>query len=193
MKNVLPNLLMVLGFCIGAVGATGFHSPTDSANASGAAAADAPSTETYAWALLVGGIVMLGAGALLGRGARAESLAEGKSGVVAGIQKELVEIQSLVAGLDESKDSMENAELMARIDDMKTGVLFDLGNRSDSFASQIGFDAYARVWGDFATCERLLNRSWSMAADGHTSESRAEIPLAHAAITAAVNSCAALA
>lgn len=218
MKNLLSNLLMVLGFCVGAIGATGFHSPADSANSeshkdaevsapastagsameessevSNEVSSEGRSTENYAWALLIGGIAVLGAGALLGRGARGDALAGGKSGVVAAIQKELVEIQSLVAGLDESKHSLENAELMARIDDMRTGVLFDLGSRSDTFAAQIGFDAYARVWGDFATCERLLNRSWSMAADGHTGESRAEIPLAHAAIDAAVDSCASLA
>jgi len=192
MKNLLPNLLIVLGFCVGTIGATGFHSPADSANVAGVAESPAPGTEQYAWVFLVGGVVLLGAGALLGRGARVDAHAGGKSGAVAAIREELVEIQSLVAGLDDVKDSLENAQLMARIEDMRTGILFDLGSRSDSFASQIGFDAYAHVWGDFATCERLLNRCWSMAADGHGEESREELPLARAAIDSAVESCATL-
>ena len=192
MKNLLPNLLIVLGFCVGTIGATGFHSPADSANGASVPAEGAPGTESYAWAFLVGGIALLGAGALLGRGARDDSHAGGKSGAVAAIREELVEIQSMVSGLDETKDTLDNAQLMARIDDMRTGILFDLGSRSDSFASQIGFDAYAHVWGDFATCERLLNRCWSMAADGHSDESRAELPLARAAIDSAVDSCASL-
>ncbi len=193
MKNLFPNLLIVLGFCVGTIGATGFHSPADSANAQGLTAGEEPATESYAWAFLMGGMVLLGAGAVLGRGAKDDAHAGGKSGAVAAIRKELVEIQSLVVGLDESKGTLENAELMARIDDMRTGILFDLGSRSDSFASQIGFDAYAHIWGDFATCERLLNRCWSMAADGHSDESRAELPLARAAIDSAVGSCASLA
>ena len=191
MKNLLPNLLMVLGFCLATVGSTGFHSPSDSANAA-AADADA-STESYAWAFLIGGIAVLSAGAFLGRAARGGADAGAKSGAVEAIRTELVEIQSLVAGLNQSKGSLKDAELMAKIDEMRTGVLFDVGSRSDSFASQIGFEAYAKVWGHFATCERLLNRSGSMAADGHGDESRAEIPLALESIDSAVRSCGALA
>lgn len=193
MKKLLPNLLIVLGFCLGTIGATGFHSPADSANAVALTGADKPSTESYAWAFLVGGLAMFGAGGLLSRGARDAGQAEGRSGAVAAIRGELIQIQDLVAGLDETKDSLADAELMVRIDDMRTGVLFDLGSQSDSFASQIGFDAYANIWGHFATCERLLNRSWSMAADGFGEESRAELPLARSAIDSAVESCASIA
>lgn len=198
MKNFLPNLLMVLGFCVGSIGATGFHSPADSANGVApeggeAPAAEQPGTESYAWALLLGGLALLGVGSFLARSAKGAADDEGKSGAVDAIRKELAEIQTLVAGLDDAKGSLENAELMSRIDDMRTGVLFDIGSRSDSFAARIGFDDYARIWGDFAACERLLNRSWSMAADGHGEESRAEIPLARAAISSAVETCASLA
>ncbi len=192
MKNMLPNVLVVIGFCLGAIGATGFHSPTASANGQGLEAEGAPNTENYAWAFLVCGIALMGGGAFLARGARADSDDGGKSGAIAAIREDLLRVQSLVTGMADSSDPIDDAQLMARIDEMRTGVLYDLGSRSDSFASHIGFDAYAQVWGDFAVCERLLNRCWSMTADGHGDEGRAELPLARAAIDTAVASYAAL-
>ena len=72
-------------------------------------------------------------------------------------------------------------------------MLFELGSQSDAFAASVGFDAYASVWSHFATCERLLNRSWSMTADGHGDEGREELPRARAAAEAAITALGELA
>ena len=133
--------------------------------------------------LLSVGLLALVAGGILSR--RQQTTVEGGDhDHLTGIGEQLASVRDAVARLDEARPG--DAELIREIDDLRGGVLFELGSQSDEFAASVGFDAYASVWSHFATCERLLNRAWSMAADGHGDEGREELPRARAAAEAAV-------
>lgn len=55
-----------------------------------------------------------------------------------------------------------------------------VGAAFEAIAARVGFAAYADVMAPLATAERLLNRAWSAAADGHAPECRASIEAARA-------------
>lgn len=70
----LSKLLVVLGFCLGALGAAGFHAPSDPVEASRQenaeeldASISARSTETLAWPFFAGGLGLLLLGGFLSR------------------------------------------------------------------------------------------------------------------------------
>ncbi|MDG1984299.1 MAG: hypothetical protein P8M11_07020 [Planctomycetota bacterium] len=188
MQQKISQALVLVGFVVATIGATGFHSPADSANgeammADGAVAEDLGTTEPLAWTLLGAGLAALIAGGFLSRMSR-KSGGDGDQDGLASIHEHLHAVRQAVVRLDENRPS--DAELISQIDDLRGGILFELGSQSDDFAAKVGFDAYASVWSHFATCERLLNRSWSMTADGHGDEGREELPRARAAADAAV-------
>ena len=188
MQQKISQALVLVGFIVATIGATGFHSPADSANgeammADGAVAEDLGTTEPLAWTLLGAGLAALIAGGFLSRMSR-KSGGDGDQDGLASIHEHLHAVRQAVVRLDENRPS--DAELISQIDDLRGGLLFELGSQSDDFAAKVGFDAYASVWSHFATCERLLNRSWSMTADGHGDEGREELPRARAAADAAV-------
>jgi len=188
MQQKITQALVLVGFVVATIGAAGFHSPTKSAAgeamlAEGADAGSLGSTEPMAWTLLLGGLAALVAGAVLSRRS-GDAQGEGTRESVAGVRQQLEAVRDAVTRLDEARPA--DADLIREIDDLRGGLLFELGSQSDEFAASVGFDAYASVWSHFATCERLLNRSWSMAADGHGDEGREELPRARAAAEAAV-------
>ncbi len=188
MQQKISQALVLVGFVVATIGATGFHSPADSANGKamvdgGAAAEDLGPTEPLAWTLLGAGLAALIAGGLVSKMSRRSGGAAHQDGL-ASIREHLNAVRQAVVHLDETRPA--DADLIREIDELRGGVLFELGSQSDEFAASVGFDAYASVWSHFATCERLLNRAWSMAADGHGDEGREELPRARAAADAAL-------
>ena len=186
MQQKITQALVLVGFVVATIGAAGFHSPTKSAAgeamlAEGADAGSLGSTEPMAWTLLLGGLAALVAGAVLSRRS-GDAQGEGTRESVAGVRQQLEAVRDAVTRLDEARPA--DADLIREIDDLRGGLLFELGSQSDEFAASVGFDAYASVWSHFATCERLLNRRWSMG--GHGDEGREELPRARAAAEAAV-------
>ena len=195
MQQKINQALVLVGFIVATIGATGFHSPEKSAAGqarleSGSSAEELGPTEPLAWILLGVGLTALFAGGILSRMQRTTEGGEDHE-QLAGIGDQLVSVRDAVARLDEARPG--DAELIREIDDLRGGVLFELGSQSDEFAASVGFDAYASVWSHFATCERLLNRAWSMAADGHGDEGREELPRARAAAEAALDAFGTLA
>ena len=164
--RALPNLLRVSGFCIGALGAAGFSSPP----------------ETYAWALLLGGLAILGAGAVLGRAVRGGEAGDsgGGDGGRAEILAQIARIRDEVVELDEHKATLGAEELRRRIDELLIGNYFDLTSRHDEIAALLGFTDYAKVWEGVANAERMLARCWSLTTDGHYDVGVEELPFARA-------------
>ena len=174
----LPNLLIVLGVCLSALGASGFHTPFT-------AVGDAPATrEPYALALFLFGCLALGVGGFLGRQLRQGKTEGASSGhsVKEVFVGEIEAIRALIAQLDDDRERLEPRVIHQRIDELMAQQYFDLTSKSDELAALLGFGTYAKVWEGVATAERLLNRSWSMITDGHPEEGLAELPLARRSI-----------
>ncbi len=181
--KLLPNLLLVLGVCAGALGASGFHTPYAADAESGAIA-----REEWALPLFGLGLVLLGAGGFLLRAERRALTATGGGAHTESrvYRDEIEAIRAMVAELDERKDELSSEELRARVDKLLAEEYFDLTRKSDQLIALVGFSEYARVWEGVATAERLLARCWSMCADGYPDEGKAELPLARASLDRAV-------
>lgn len=182
----LANLLLVLGVCVGALGASGFHTPFGAAQAAVA--------EEWAIALFALGLVLLGAGGVTLRAARGVR-ADEDGGAATGKRayREAIDaIHARVAELDDAKERLSGDELRERIGELLAEEYFDLTSRSDALIALVGFSDYARVWEGVATAERLLARCWSMCADGHRDEGVAELPLARASLAGAAKAARAL-
>jgi hypothetical protein len=174
----LQSLLVVIGVCLGALGASGFHRPYESG------ADMLGSREPYALPLFILGCVSLVVGGVLTRRSRSASAGgngEGKRDK-ASFARDIDAIRDLVVELDDQKLSLSAAEVHARIDRLMAEQYFDLTSKSDDLARLIGFSDYARVWEGIATGERLLNRCWSMITDDHPEEGLEELPLARRSI-----------
>jgi hypothetical protein len=171
-------LLVVLGVCVGALGASGFHRPDDGGPAT---------REDHALTFFVFGAVALGVGGYLVRVSRRIAVGDGSERGQHGVyREELGRIQAIVAGLDEGRASLDAEEIRSRVGDLLAQEYFDLTSKSDDFAQLVGFNTFAAVWDGVAVAERLLARCWSMCTDGHAEEGLAELPLARAALDRAV-------
>ena len=64
-----PNMLYVAGVCIAVVGGAGFHNPTET----GRDGVTDRASETLAWPLFGGGMVMIALGGIVQRAAKGDS------------------------------------------------------------------------------------------------------------------------
>ncbi len=176
MSGILARLILVCGFCLGAVGAAGFSEPV----------------EPLAWPLFLAGIAGTAAGGLLLRSAIRRGSAEGGGDGLSrrGLAEALAGIAADVVRLDEEKGPLDRRVLCERIDAILSGPCFELGGRSEEYARELGPGAFARIWEGFAVCERLLARTWSIATDDHLEEALAELPRARAQILLAAEEAA---
>ena len=169
----LPNVLLVLGVCVGSLGASGFHTPygTEAVR------------EDYALPLFALGLVLLASGGALVRASRAqrtENRGEGRP--TQPYRDGIAAILARVVELDDRKHELSGEDVRDRIGELMAAEYFDLTRRSDDLIALVGFSTYARVWEGVATAERLLARCWSMCSDGHATEGIAELPLARASL-----------
>jgi len=168
MRVFLANLLLVLGFCLGTVGAAGFTSPP----------------EARAWPLIGSGLGLLVVGGALHR-VHKRQIAAGTGGGKGAIQefRELLEvIHGQVVAMDEGRETIAQNALRERIDSLLRNEYFDFASRNEEWIGILGFKSYALVWDGVAVAERLLARTWSMSIDGHHAQGVAELPIARRAI-----------
>ena len=203
--NFIANLLLVVGFCVGTLGAAGFQVPAKDREyleyrelpveerADTELEAPPPnfvarSTEDHAWWLFAGGFVVMTAGAALRRSLRgAPALAgepehEGRAQHLARIET----ARDALILLDGERESLDGLALRGRLEGILEGELFEVTSRYEDTLATLGFTDYAATWEGVANAERLLNRAWSMATDEHLAEARAEVPLARANLERAV-------
>ena len=176
MIAILARIVLVLGVCLGAVGAAGFAEPA----------------EAGAWPLFLGGLFgILAGGVVLRREIRRRATA-GAGGELAldGLVAELDELAKELVRLDDERDSLERRAFCDRIDALLTGPYFEIGGRNEDYARVLGPATFTRIWEGFAVSERLLARAWSIATDGHLEEARAELPRARAQLLHAAEEAA---
>ncbi len=158
----IAQILFIGGFCLATVGGAGFADPIE------------PSAMMM---FGVGLALCLIGGLYLRRAAHAEAHEQAvdgisEEGLVAAIEKITTEVQQLIS----DADGLDGKHLCNRIDDILKGSFFDVGSRNEDYIRVLGNSVYTRYWDGFAVSERLLARSWSMAADGAVPEARAELP-----------------
>jgi hypothetical protein len=168
---ILARTLLVLGVCLGAIGAAGFGEEI----------------ERGAWPLFLSGIVASLIGGLLLRRALRRRIEEGEGGNLTreGLATALAAIAEEVVRLDDERESLDGETFCRRIDTLLTGACFELGSRNEDYARLLGPSAFAGIWEGFAVSERLLARAWSIATDGHLEEAREELSRARAPIVSA--------
>jgi hypothetical protein len=174
----LISLLLVVGFCLGTVGAAGFHTPLDAEYLE--TNPDA-TTEPNAIAMFVAGLGAVFVGGFLARSRRKADLAERESGgssLKARFLTQLTTIRDMVVELDDKKTDLSGEEIRDRIASLLANEYFDLTSESEELATALGFQEYARVWEGVATAERTLARTWSLATDGFADEGIEELPRA---------------
>ena len=170
--QILANSILILGVCLGVIGAAGFTEPVqDGAYAFFAAGI---------LGCIIGGVLVRRATRVGGAGTHHAAAAVGD------LQQRVESIARRVGTLEESMTQMEGPAFCAEIDDLLAGEYFELGSRSEEYTQLLGFSAYAQVWGGVAVAERLLARAWSIATDGHLDEAREEVPLARAQLAGAM-------
>ncbi len=171
---LLSNIFLILGFCLGTVGAAGFG----------------PETESLAWPFLIAGTVLISVGAILRRRlaqSPAASQVQGQ-GSASELKDRLSAVTQQLHDLQEVMDSLDDSAFFDQLDAVLDGAVFDLTKDSEDFMRGLGFAQYAKVWDGIACGERLLARAWSMATDGHCQEARAEVRFSAAEFSRAENS-----
>ncbi len=184
------NLLILIGFCVGTLGAAGFHSPYNSSTHGlgpgemGTVTIPADQgildNEEYATLLFLLGLGMLIAGGFLTKAAK------GSAGLVEGdhhaqgnaLLGHLTGIEASLRELHGKASSMNSSELHQAITDVSEGPIYDLTSEFEHWTQVLGFDRYSQVWTGVASGERLVQRAWSMETDGHSEEAIAELDYA---------------
>lgn len=177
--RLAPGVLVVLGVCAGALGASGFHHPIGSPDAD---------REPGSMALFLGGSLALGIGGFLVRVQRRRGAEQGAS---TSAKRETLErvahIRDTVRSLYERMPELDAPTAANELSGIIEGELFDLTSSSEEFLARVGFKDYAAIWDGVATGERLLARAWSMCTDGFPDEGREELGHALAAFERALS------
>jgi X-X-X-Leu-X-X-Gly heptad repeat protein len=97
--------------------------------------------------------------AVSARVARSGNLLEGVKEMVSGVTQ-------LAAGAQE----LALQAIKERVEDLNYLGPDRIAEAQEALAARIGFTGYAEVMAPLATAERLLNRAWSAATDGHRPE-----------------------
>jgi hypothetical protein len=94
-----------------------------------------------------------------GRVSRSGSLLDGVREMVSGVS-------NLASGAQE----LALESIKERVEDLNYLGPDRIAEAQEALAARIGFTGYAEVMAPLATAERLLNRAWSAATDGHRPE-----------------------
>ncbi len=189
--HALANILFTIGVCIAAVGAAGFHDPGET----GRVEEGLRTTESLAWPLFAGGMMVIVAGSFVQKKARAVPVAAGadhKTVTLDAMAEILTKIRVRVVELDEKKGEITQETLCAELDDLLNGDFFDLVDAREDFLTHVGFTDFARVWESVATGERQLARVWSIATDGFLSEALLNLPPARKNLESAADAMTAV-
>ena len=85
------------------------------------------------------------------------------------VRRSLDSVSALVEQLKDKRDRTL-ADVLHCIDHECVGPLSDFAESRQALVKRFGLMVYADVMTEFASAERLINRSWSAAADGYVDE-----------------------
>ncbi len=200
----VANILIILGLCLGTLGAAGFHSPSISANAPAKPGPEAeaaeeateasetpdgdaspakdqePGREKHAMLFFLVGVgVLIGGGVLSkfagGSGGMAREEQHAQGTALMG---QLTHIEESIRQLHSKAADMAPADRHQALTALSDGPIYDLTNEFEHWTQVLGFDRYSRVWTGVAAGERLVHRAWSMDTDGHSDEAIDELKFA---------------
>jgi hypothetical protein len=174
----IANTILILGVCLGVIGAAGFTDPV----------------QDGAYGFFAAGIVACTIGGFL---VRRETRSRGDghahaAAAVGDLQQRVESIARRVGDIEESMGQLDASRFASEVDELLAGEYFELGSRSDDYIQLLGFGKFTQIWGGVAVAERLLARAWSMATDGALAEAQEEIPLARAQLASAVQAAESL-
>ncbi len=97
----------------------------------------------------------------------------------------LADVQAPAAELAGEIDGLEASVICDRVDVLLETYILPLAEVRQLFIDKVGMDKGAEILVTIAYGERMLNRTWSAAGDGHLPEARAVYPDAVAALAEA--------
>ena len=100
------------------------------------------------------------------------------------LRQSLDTVLALVEGLS-VRQNRSLADVLRCIDRECVDPLADFAEARQSLVKRFGMAVYAEVMTEFASAERLINRSWSAAADGYVDEVEQSLVRAKAHLTRA--------
>ncbi|HPF12820.1 MAG TPA: hypothetical protein P5218_03090 [Planctomycetota bacterium] len=193
--NFLARILVLIGFCLGTLGAAGFHSPKLSATSiptvdptapegtppvePDAALLESKQEKGAPWYFGAGlGLLLLGGGYLKFAGKTTSVAGAGAQEGRADLKRRIQEVHSELVQLSMSARDLSPVQMRGVINDLNEGALYELTSEFERWTQLLGFEDYARIWAHVATGERLTNRAWTLYADGFPLEGREELLLA---------------
>ena len=90
------------------------------------------------------------------------------------VRNSLEDVLSAISRLNATTDRTPN-EVLGSIDGECAEPLSDFAEARQAIVKRFGLNTYADVMTEFASGERLINRSWSAAADGYVDEVTASL------------------
>jgi hypothetical protein len=136
------------------------------------------------WAVVLGGLALIGVGIGIRRAAGVPGLDEnaaeaaGKPPRTGTLSEALGVVSEGVAELSAGAPTMDLEAIKKRVEELNWLGPERLGSAQEIIIARVGFAAYAEVMAPLATAERWLNRAWSAAADGHRPECLASLQTA---------------
>ena len=79
-------------------------------------------------------------------------------------------LQEPLAELRKASGNLDSATLLSRVDSLLDGYVLPMGETRQQFIDRFGMEKGAEILVTLAFGERMLNRVWSAAADGHLPE-----------------------
>lgn len=126
-----------------------------------------------AWPQWAGGLVLIVAGAVLGRRAAYESATgthhEGPQsiGFLDGVARLRAAIDELLAEVRALEDGADAPAARERIEQLETDILAPIVESRDRYKARFGIAAFAEFFGPFSGGERNMARAWSALTDGY--------------------------
>ncbi|MBL8680913.1 MAG: hypothetical protein JNK05_17160 [Myxococcales bacterium] len=126
------------------------------------------------WSIVAVGILILCAGILWARRARASTTAQSAEGArekpLDYARQRVTEALERTRALRATAESAELTAIAAGAEAIVRECVEAVAKAQEAIAAAHGFNAYAEIMTPFAAGERWLNRAWSAASDGHRGE-----------------------
>ncbi|MFP6765985.1 MAG: hypothetical protein VB858_20305 [Planctomycetaceae bacterium] len=147
-----------------------------------------PDTVPTFWLGVTTSVVGLGLwwSSVLGERSRARAAGEGTGeGSVPGPAQLVAQIQQPLKDLGTDIERLDGPELCQRVEALNDGFVTPLADARQRFVDRFGLAGGSEALNETAFGERMLNRVWSAAADGHLEEARSSFEEAIAAFAQA--------
>ena len=140
------------------------------------------------WLFITGAVLCIGGLVLWHQQTRAQAKAQALESSKSGgdpstlLKNAIAPLKTLEADIG----TMSSEEITQKVDEILTGYILPFAEVRQQLVNELGMERGAEVLVTVAFAERMLNRVWTAAADGHLPEARACFPDALSAFNEAV-------